>query len=383
MSKQGMESQELPAGSLAARLAQARVERQRENEQRARELLEGPFLIGFERMEKSVSSPAPTEATDQSRAPATRASRARAAGRPDIRFALGESPDEESEPSEPAPGVPEAGEPPITEPEMGEPAAGKPEMGEPTTGQPDIGAPRPEAPRPPSAAAPSRSILAARLSSRPALDEPAPWVTAASMPTDHGAGWTLGTRDSDEDPDGTLPPSSGETEAILAALPATALPLAPAAMPSAEGEPAQTEIEALRAQLQQVQEELHAVRRRGEKDRDDLSRFAGEVILRIIPAVDDLDRALAHVPVALGADPWVKGVLMIGQSLHNALEQQGVERITPHSGEPFDPRRHEAIAQVAHDIPEDTITEVYRPGYSLHGRMLRPAQVQVAVRKDL
>src|SRR5579885_48165 len=92
MSKQGLGPQEPPAGSLAARLAQARVERQRENERRAQELLAGSFLIGFERAE---GSDAPTD-SDSAAPPAPRAVTEEPA---DERFALAETADDEIEPS--------------------------------------------------------------------------------------------------------------------------------------------------------------------------------------------------------------------------------------------------------------------------------------------
>ncbi len=136
----------------------------------------------------------------------------------------------------------------------------------------------------------------------------------------------------------------------------------------------------LRAELRQAQDELAAQRRRGEHERDDLAQFAkSEMIGEILPVLDDLERASVQVPARLRDDPWVMGVLMIGHSVRAMLERQGVERIAPWQGL-FDPRLHEAVSRV-HDpaVPVNTVTDVYRPGYALHGRVLRPAQVQVAV----
>ncbi len=107
-----------------------------------------------------------------------------------------------------------------------------------------------------------------------------------------------------------------------------------------------------------------------------------EVIVAIIPVIDDLERALAYLPAALRGDAWAEGVLMIGGRLRAALQQQGVVCEVPR-GATFDPRRHEAVSRLeTSDVPEDTITDVLLPGYSLNGRVLRPAQVQVAVRKE-
>ena len=136
----------------------------------------------------------------------------------------------------------------------------------------------------------------------------------------------------------------------------------------------------LRAGLRQAQDEVAAQRRRGEQERDDLARSAkSEVIGEILPVLDDLERASTQVPARLRDDPWAMGVLMIGHSVRALLERQGVERIAPWQGL-FDPRLHDAVSRV-HDpaVPANTVTDVYRPGYVLHGRVLRPAQVQVAV----
>jgi molecular chaperone GrpE len=74
--------------------------------------------------------------------------------------------------------------------------------------------------------------------------------------------------------------------------------------------------------------------------------------------------------------------MMIGDSLQRVLERQGVERIAPDHA-PFDPHLHEAVAQVeATDVAQDTVIQVYRPGYMYNGRVLRAAQVQVAVKKE-
>jgi molecular chaperone GrpE len=146
---------------------------------------------------------------------------------------------------------------------------------------------------------------------------------------------------------------------------------------------ARTEIAQLHAQARRAQEELASIRRRSEREREDLGHAArSEAIVPMLPIVDDLERALAHVPAALRADPWVAGIMMIGDSLHRVLERQGVERIAPCHA-PFDPHLHEAVAQVeATDVAQDTVIQVYRPGYMYNGRVLRAAQVQVAVKKE-
>lgn len=147
---------------------------------------------------------------------------------------------------------------------------------------------------------------------------------------------------------------------------------------------ARAEIARLRASEQQAQADLVQVRRRTERELLEMRQAAAsDVITRMIPIVDDLERALEHLPEVMWGDPWVAGILMIGDRLRAMLTQQSVQRIEP-QGERFDPHRHEAVARIpTADVPEDTITNVLLPGYILNGRVLRPAQVQVAARKDL
>ena len=120
----------------------------------------------------------------------------------------------------------------------------------------------------------------------------------------------------------------------------------------------------------------------------DGSAYTPVVILDSTTSVGTVTRAdgihvdLAQVPATLRDDPWVAGILMIGDGLQRALERQGVERIAPCHA-PFDPHLHEAVAHVeATDVAQDTVIQVYCAGYTYNGRVLRAAQVQVAVRKE-
>jgi len=150
----------------------------------------------------------------------------------------------------------------------------------------------------------------------------------------------------------------------------------------------------LREQARQARDELAAARRRGEREKEEYTRFAkGETVKSFIPVLDDLERALAHVPARLRDDPWVVGVTMVGESVSAMLRREGVERLEPY-GEPFDPRVHEAIARVERGgagvddeagvgaTVKQRVTQVYQPGYVLNGRVLRPAMVQVTTSRQ-
>jgi molecular chaperone GrpE len=102
------------------------------------------------------------------------------------------------------------------------------------------------------------------------------------------------------------------------------------------------------------------------------------VLAQILPVLDDLGRALQAVPPELSDNSWVQGILLVAKRLTNVLDQLGV-RPLGQSGEKFDPRWHEAVTREARsDVPEGTILQVFRPGYTLGDRIIRPAQVAVA-----
>ncbi|HTK09976.1 MAG TPA: nucleotide exchange factor GrpE [Ktedonobacteraceae bacterium] len=104
----------------------------------------------------------------------------------------------------------------------------------------------------------------------------------------------------------------------------------------------------------------------------------GVVIESLLPVLDDLKRALESAPTKLASNSWVKGVTLAARRLTTTLQELGVQQLGE-VGEAFDPRKHEALMTEARsDKAEGTILQVYRPGYTLRERVLRPAQVVVA-----
>jgi molecular chaperone GrpE len=104
----------------------------------------------------------------------------------------------------------------------------------------------------------------------------------------------------------------------------------------------------------------------------------GGLLTQLLPVIDDLQRALANVPPELADQAWPQGVALIGQKLDGILERQGLERIGG-EGDRFDPHIHEAVAYEEHPVyDEGQVANVYRVGYRLNDRVLRPAQVVVA-----
>jgi molecular chaperone GrpE len=99
----------------------------------------------------------------------------------------------------------------------------------------------------------------------------------------------------------------------------------------------------------------------------------------LLHVVDDLERAL-EAPVS-DANGLRQGVELTHRAAVQMLRKEGVERLRA-EGEPFDPNWHEAVATVGRNgssVEPNTVVQVLEPGYSLGGRLLRPARVVVAV----
>jgi molecular chaperone GrpE len=150
------------------------------------------------------------------------------------------------------------------------------------------------------------------------------------------------------------------------------------------------ELDELRAQLAEKQDQLlralaeaDNVRRRAQRDREDYVRYANESLMRdLIPALDNLDRALAAARAEGGPSALREGVELIQRELLKVLERAGVTRYSA-LGAPFDPTRHEAVARVVHPAAApNTVVDEMLPGYLLHNRVLRAALVSVAVAPD-
>jgi molecular chaperone GrpE len=128
--------------------------------------------------------------------------------------------------------------------------------------------------------------------------------------------------------------------------------------------------------------EFDNARKRAARDREEYIRFANEALVRdVLPVLDNFDRALDAARLDPGAAPWTAGVELIHRELLRVLEKVGVTPFTA-VGERFDPARHEAVARVASDQPDMTVLGETQRGYLMHGRVLRPAMVTVAMAAD-
>jgi molecular chaperone GrpE len=116
-------------------------------------------------------------------------------------------------------------------------------------------------------------------------------------------------------------------------------------------------------------------RLRAERERSNSARQ----LRKLLPVLDDLQRASQHVPESFSNDDWVAGMLAIERKLWTLLEQDGVTIIPAEPGTPFDPNVHEAlISQESDEIESGHIVSELERGYRLGDVTLRPARVSVA-----
>ena len=130
--------------------------------------------------------------------------------------------------------------------------------------------------------------------------------------------------------------------------------------------------------LRRVQAEFENYRKRVIKEQTALvDRATSGLVEQLLPVLDSFELALNNLDAAAGDDieSVRKGVELVYAELLGVLEKAGLSRIEA-EGKPFDPNVHEAVMQEDGD-GEPVVTDVLRTGYTLKGRVLRPAMVKV------
>ena len=141
-------------------------------------------------------------------------------------------------------------------------------------------------------------------------------------------------------------------------------------------EAAEAEASKFRSEVRYKEAELQTERRRFAEQRAAAARYRDEdLLLDLLPAIEGLELALNSDVT----DQWGEGVKLAVREIKRRLELRGVSLIDGAVGQPFDPNEHEALAyQESSGQPPDHVIQLVRPGYRLHDRLLRPAQVIVA-----
>ncbi len=152
------------------------------------------------------------------------------------------------------------------------------------------------------------------------------------------------------------------------------------------GDVMESELEAVRAEAadmkalaQRLQAEFENFRKRMAREREDeRNRAAERVVAELLPALDNLERAIEHATAAGDPTHLLGGVEAVHGQILGVLAKEGATPIDPF-GQPFDPMKHHAVAQKEDpEVPESTVIEVYQKGYEMHGRVIRSAMVVVS-----
>jgi molecular chaperone GrpE len=152
---------------------------------------------------------------------------------------------------------------------------------------------------------------------------------------------------------------------------------APEAEVEVEASQPAAEVEEYRAHLQRLQAEFDNYRKRVLREQTAAVEMAAEPVMRrLLEVLDDFELALLHAGEDVDEDRLRKGVELVYAKLLDALRAEGLERIEA-EGQPFDPAMHEALMQTGEGDGEPHVVEVFRPGYALRGRVIRPAGVRV------
>lgn len=168
-----------------------------------------------------------------------------------------------------------------------------------------------------------------------------------------------------------------ETQAEAVATPENAEQL------SAEIEALKRQVEDAEAKLaesvlgwQRAAADFQNYKKRVERDNEMMyTSMKGDIIKKVLPALDDLERALQNRPAD---DAWANGIELITRKLQNILNSEGVKRIEA-EGAAFDPNFHEAISHEHNeDFESGHVIAVVQNGYMLGERVIRPALVRVA-----
>lgn len=137
------------------------------------------------------------------------------------------------------------------------------------------------------------------------------------------------------------------------------------------------EIARLTEALQRERADALNMRRRHETEMTNLrTRVKSSVIYDLLPAIDNFERALKHVPAELEGNDYIKGVQGVVKQFEKTLSDMGVERIKS-VGEVFDPHFHEAVSMEEGEGSEEIVSEELQSGFKIGDDVIRHAMVRV------
>ena len=131
--------------------------------------------------------------------------------------------------------------------------------------------------------------------------------------------------------------------------------------------------------LQRTRADFENYRKRVEAEKQSAHQMGqAKSVMKLLPVIDTIERAITNVPEELKDNPWVKGVAGLGKQLDKQLKEIGLEEIDAKPGALFNPELHQAVQfDEESEGDKEVIAEELRAGYTLDGVVIRDAMVKV------
>lgn len=151
------------------------------------------------------------------------------------------------------------------------------------------------------------------------------------------------------------------------------------AKPSKKEEQLQQQLGELTADVQRMRADFENYRKRVDAEKIQLGELSkAATIMKLLPVIDTIERAIAHAPADLADNKWVQGIAGLQKNLEKSLGELGLVRIEAAPGILFDPTLHEAVMMDDDAEGErEVIAEELRPGYTIGEQVIRPSMVKV------
>lgn len=130
--------------------------------------------------------------------------------------------------------------------------------------------------------------------------------------------------------------------------------------------------------LQRLRADFENYRKRVDAEKQSARDAASaSMVIKLLPVVDTIDRAVTHMPPELQENNWAQGIANLTKQLEKVLSDVGVERIVAEPGTLFDPHLHEAVMMDEADGEQEVVAEELQAGYLLNGVVARHSMVRV------
>ncbi|MGH7197101.1 MAG: nucleotide exchange factor GrpE [Candidatus Saccharimonadales bacterium] len=140
----------------------------------------------------------------------------------------------------------------------------------------------------------------------------------------------------------------------------------------------QARVDELTTDVQRLRADFENYHKRAENEKGSLRELTkAATILKLLPVIDNIDRAISHTPEDLADNKWVQGIVSLGKNLEKSLKDLGLERIPAAPGTTFDPNLHEAISVEDGDGEHEVVAQELRAGFKLGHQVIRPSMVKV------